>query len=183
MPNDPRLVALLGALDAARRELAAALERVPPDQRDRAPALDAWSVAQLLEHLALVEERSIAAFEPVAATAPAREPHDEVADDAHRFDDAPLLDRTVRLTAPELVRPVSGATAAEAWARLARTRERSEAIVRAADGRALERTTLKHPRFGTLNGYQFVAVLAAHERRHAAQLREIGDALSAARSG
>ena len=43
-------------------------------------------------------------------------------------------------------------------------------------------SSLKHPRFGPLNGYQFVAVLAAHERRHALQLRDIGDALGDALS-
>lgn len=178
--TDPRLVELLDALAAARRELAAALERVPPHLRDRAPADDAWSVAQLLEHLVLVEGRSMGAFERVAADAPPRDAHDAVADDAHRFDDAPLLDRTVRVAAPEFVRPAGDASAEEAWAQLGATRERTEAIVRAADGRALEQVTLKHPRFGPLNGYRFVAVLAAHERRHAAQLRDIGDALAAA---
>ena len=177
MPNDPRLAELLDALDASRRELAAALEHVPPRLRDRAPADDAWSVAQLIEHLVLVESVSMGALERVAARTPMREPHDVVADDAHRFDDAPLLDRSVRVTAPEIVQPSGSTTAAEAWARLGLTRERTEAIVRAADGRALERATLKHPRFGPLNGYQFVAVLAAHERRHALQLRDIGDAL------
>lgn len=178
MPNDPRLVELLDALDAARRELAAALERVPPHLRDRAPAEGAWSVAQLLEHLVLVEGRSMAAFEKVAAGAPMRAAGDAVADDAHRFDETPLLDRTVRITAPEIVQPTGGTTAEEAWARLGQARERTEAIVRAADGRALEQATLKHPRFGPLNGYRFVAVVAAHERRHALQLRELADALA-----
>ena len=180
MPTDPRLVELLAALDAARRELAAALERVPSHLRDRAPADGAWSVAQVLEHLALVEGRSMAAFERVAAEAPPRDAADAVDDDAHRLDDAPVLDRTARVVAPEMVQPTGDATAAEAWTRLGAARERTEAIVRAADGRALEQATLKHPRFGPLNGYQFVAVVAAHERRHAAQLREIGDALAAA---
>lgn len=180
MPRDPRLVDLLDLLAAARRELAAALERVPADLRDRAPADGAWSVAQLLEHLALVEGRSMAAFERVAEGAPPREPDEAVADDAHRFDDAPLLDRGVRVTAPEIVQPTGRESAEEAWVQLGRARERTEAILRAVDGRALERVTLKHPRFGPLNGYRFVAVLAAHERRHALQLREIGDALAAA---
>lgn len=181
MPNDPRLVELLDALAAARRELAAALEHVPAHLRDRAPGDDAWSVALLLEHLVLVESRSMGAFERVAAAAPPRAPHDDVADDAHHFDAGPLLDRTVRVPAPEIVRPTGDATAEAAWAQLGAARERTEAIVRAADGRALEQVTLKHPRFGALNGYRFLAVLAAHERRHAAQLRDVGAALSAAR--
>ncbi len=178
MPNDPRLVELLGALDAARQELAAALERVPPHLRDRAPAAGAWSVAQVLEHLVLGEGSSMAAFEQVVAQAPMRDAGDAMDDDAHRLDDGAVLDRTVRVTAPEIVQPVGDAGAEEAWTRLGLTRERTEAIVRAADGRALERATLKHPRFGPLNAYRFVALLAAHERRHAAQLREIGDGLA-----
>ena len=178
MPSDPRLVELLDALDAARRELAAALERVPPDVREHAPADGAWSAAQVVEHLVMVESRSMAAWEQVAGGAPTRDPADVVTDDAHHLDVAPLLDRTARVTAPEMVRPAGAMSAADAWARLGLVRERTEALVRAADGRALERVTLKHPRFGPLNGYRWVAVLAAHERRHALQLRELGDALA-----
>ena len=46
-------------------------------------------------------------------------------------------------------------------------------VLASADGLALSTVTHEHRFFGRLNVYQFVELLAGHERRHTAQLREI----------
>lgn len=51
--------------------------------------------------------------------------------------------------------------------------------VLAADGLALGAVTAEHRFFGVLTVYQWVELVAAHERRHADQIREIGAALQA----
>src|SRR3954470_23020858 len=53
----PAIMEILTRLDRSRAELREAVDRVPADQRDQAPASDRWSVAGVLEHLALVDER------------------------------------------------------------------------------------------------------------------------------
>ena len=49
----------------------------------------------------------------------------------------------------------------------------------AADGLALGAVTAEHRFFGVLTVYQWVELVAAHECRHADQIREIGAALQA----
>jgi hypothetical protein len=51
--------------------------------------------------------------------------------------------------------------------------------VRATDGLALGGVLATHPRLGSLNVYQWVLFVGGHETRHAAQIREIGEALRA----
>src|SRR5204863_9055660 len=53
----PAITEILTRLDLSRAELREAVDRVAADQRDQAPASGRWSVAGVLEHLALVDER------------------------------------------------------------------------------------------------------------------------------
>jgi hypothetical protein len=53
----PRIHELLTYLDAQRALLRSVVEAVPPESRDRPPAAGEWSVANILEHLAIVEQR------------------------------------------------------------------------------------------------------------------------------
>src|SRR5262245_26628223 len=46
----------LSALDSRHAELTRAVNEVPVSARNRRPSEDRWSVAEVLEHLALVEE-------------------------------------------------------------------------------------------------------------------------------
>jgi len=52
----PRIKEVVEALDSRRAELARAVNEVPTSARGRRPSEDRWSVAEVLEHLALVEE-------------------------------------------------------------------------------------------------------------------------------
>ncbi len=51
----PGLAPLLDALDARRAEFLAALDSVPPEQRERRPSASAWSPLEIGEHLLIVE--------------------------------------------------------------------------------------------------------------------------------
>ena len=51
----PRLAELLSHLDSERDALDRVVSEVPPEARDRRPAPDSWSVAEVLDHLARVE--------------------------------------------------------------------------------------------------------------------------------
>ena len=53
----PALKEILARLASSRANLRETVDRVPTEQRDRVPASDRWSVAGVLEHLALVDER------------------------------------------------------------------------------------------------------------------------------
>src|ERR1051326_5285418 len=67
----PRTNELLTNLESQRAVLREAFERIPSDQRDRRPAADRWSPANIIEHLAIVEGRIAGRFAGLIADAKA----------------------------------------------------------------------------------------------------------------
>src|SRR5688500_2359225 len=53
-----RLAEIVEYLDGCRAALLAAVDAIPPDQRDRRPSPERWSVGEILDHLYMVEAGS-----------------------------------------------------------------------------------------------------------------------------
>jgi hypothetical protein len=82
-------------------------------------------------------------------------------------------DRSLRLDAPERLRPVGqGARPAALCAGLEAARDTAISLA-VAHREALRARTAPHPHFGQLDGAQWLLFLAGHADRHAAQLREL----------
>jgi hypothetical protein len=185
---DPKLAALLADLDTHRAFLRAAVDTVPARLRERRPAPDRWSVAENLEHLAIVEARIAgllaARISALKAAAPPVEPGRTAGSPAApgprstSFSAARLVDRTARLKTGESSEPTAGLDASAAWALLERSRAALRGLLIASDGLALHDITHPHPFFGLLDAYQWVEFLGGHDARHAAQIKEAGDALA-----
>lgn len=173
----PRTAELLAFLDQQRQILRSAYESVPAPMRDRAPAPDAWSVANIIEHLAMVERRFADRLSSRIAEAQADglDRETSTAPIVPTFNLAPLTDRSNRLTAPPPVHP-SGVSADAAWQALEDATAALRAAILQGDGLALGTITMAHPVFGQLPLYHYIAVAGAHECRHAAQIREIAAA-------
>ena len=170
----PTLTEVLATLERSRASLREAVDRVRAQQRDEVPAVDRWSVAGVLEHLALVDERFVAIIGSKIADARAAGLPPEGADPAllPPSVETMLSDRTERRAAPEPLHP-RGLSCGDAWTRAEAARAAFRQLVTGADGLALGRVIHEHPRFGALNVYQWAGFLAAHESRHAEQIREI----------
>jgi len=164
------------ALDSRRAELARAVNEVPTSARGRRPSEDRWSVAEVLEHLALVEE-NIPQRVKALVTEQRTNPERESTSIAETIDSAFMLDRSKKRVAREAMQPRSGVDAAAAWTRLERARQVTHETLRELDGVALSDVSAPHPALGPLNGYQWFLFLAAHEGRHTAQIREITAAI------
>ena len=172
-----RIGALIDELTADRARLAAAVERVPVPLRGQRPAPDRWSVAEILEHLVIIEHRAAAIVRELAASAP--DSGTEAAPDVPmRFDRAVLRDRSQRIMAPPIIQPSGTMDAATAWAALEQSRTVLLEEIRAAEGRDLAAVTRAHPRLGSLTGYEWIAALGGHEERHTAQIAEVAEALT-----
>jgi hypothetical protein len=173
MPH-PRLAAALWHLDTHRAALERAVATVPPAARARRGPPEQWTVAEILEHLARVEESITALLAGRLAEARLAGLGPERDDAAPGLDPARLLDRTRKLTAGEASRPREGLDADAAWARLVERRAALRALLLDADGLALSTVVTQHPVLGPLDVYGWVAFIAGHEGRHAAQIAEIG---------
>ena len=170
---------VLPLLDDSRAVLKTAIDQVPEGLRRTRPSSERWSVAEVLEHLVKVnrlfaERIATAVAEARAAgLGPERQPRDPLAANVMRA----LKDRTERRPARDIIFPTGNVEASVAWAELDRAREDVRAAVRAADGLALGAVTAEHRFFGVLTVYQWVELVAAHECRHADQIREIAAAV------
>jgi quinol monooxygenase YgiN len=183
LPNarHPRVVELLDHLDVHRASLRAAVESVPIDSRDRRPAEDRWSVAEILEHLGIVETRIAGVIEQQVETGRATglPVETETASVLPSLDVSNLLDRSVRRVSGDASLPTGQLDAVAAWTTLEQARLKLRQVVIAADGLALGNLSAPHPRLGSLNLYQWLIFLGGHEGRHALQIREVGEALAA----
>lgn len=175
----PRIAEIVEALDGRRAELTRAVNEVPTVVRNRRPSEGSWSVAEVLEHLALVEEnvanqvRRLVADQRAHGLGAERDSGSV----AQTFDSAFVLDRSRKRVARDAMQPRGDVDAAAAWTRLERARQATQDILRELDGIALGEVNAPHPALGPLNGYQWFLFLAAHEGRHTAQIREIRAAM------
>jgi hypothetical protein len=175
---DPRTAELSRRLAASRLDLENAVTAVPPAERGLPPGEGRWSVAQVLEHIAIVEASLTRAIEGLVEQAPARPDaaHFDAAAFSSPLDMPTVVDRSNRRTASPASQP-TGLDADAALRRLGETRNALLSVLERADGRALDQVTRPHPVLGAIDAYQWISFVASHEARHAAQIREIGEQL------
>jgi hypothetical protein len=175
------LIDVLATLDASRQALRESVATIPPAARHERPAPDRWSPVDIVEHLSLVETRFSAVVGGKIAEAlhaglgPETEARAPLPDRIRAL----LGDRTERRTAPEAALPSGTMSEVAAWSAADKARAGFRAAVLSADGRALSAVMHEHPFFGALNVYQWVELIAAHEMRHVAQVREAATQLMA----
>ena len=175
----PRTMELLRHLDTNRGQLWMAVEAIAPEDRERRPLPDRWSVAEVLEHLAIVENRVTMrlgeAFE--LARAAGITPDEETGSVVDPSFLRRAHDRSRRFKTGEHAEPRGGLTADQAWATLEDSRQAFLNLLERADGLVVSAITAPHPAFGTLSFHQWAVFLGAHDARHAAQIREMADQL------
>jgi hypothetical protein len=170
-----RIQALFEGLDASRADLKDAVDQVPVTRRQERPAPDRWSVAEVLEHLGIVETRIAHLFRSALTTALAEGVGPEVETEPVEpfIDPDRLRDRGRPVTTSAASRPTGAIDAATAWTRLEEARAALRAAIMEGDGLALTEVAVPHAVFGPLDLYQWIVFAAGHEARHAGQIREI----------
>lgn len=172
----PKTREIIDKLDRDREALSAAVASLSPEQAAHRPDEDAWSVSDVLHHLALSEEAT-----GKLMTLLLKRAHEESVprDDDPEGSVLDAIDSVVvgaddrRARAPDRVTPRSAITAEEALARLTASRERLVRNVGELSAFDLRSLRFPHPFFGELDGYQWLLITAWHERRHTRQIERI----------
>jgi hypothetical protein len=175
----PRTEELLQHLDTQHRRLRSAVDSVPREQRERKPTPERWSVAEVLEHLSIVERRIDRLFQSKLAEARAKGigAERDQTPIVGTIDMDRLLDRSRKITAGEAALPTGKLPSDDAWAALEQSREALCRTVRGCDGLAIGEIVHPHPVLGPINLYQWIAFVGGHEARHTAQIIELRDSL------
>jgi hypothetical protein len=132
-----------------------------------------WSIGEILDHLCLAERamtRSISRIlQHAAGLGQIGEPGSMEMPAVGI--DLDLYNRPAG--SPESVLPSPDRPLERLLAGLEESRERLQEVAKRAEGRVVGNVTLPHFQLGELNFYQWLAVQAAHEAKHLAQVRRI----------
>ena len=169
-------------IDSTRADLLRSVEGLSAEQRDFRPSPDRWSVAEIVEHLSIVEGNVVRLLGTLMEKAGE--------EGAARVADAPFApvsieefveqSRGQKFNAPERIRP-TGAPLADSLARLRDSRSALHSLrprVEQTDGAALR---FPHPVWGPINLYQWLLFVGAHEQRHLAQINALKETMNAER--
>jgi uncharacterized damage-inducible protein DinB len=179
----PRTQEILSYLDANQTALEHAVNEIPEAMRQLRAEPDSWSVAEIIEHLTIVERRIRKTISDKldVERAAGLGAETDTSPVIPTFDVSAFIDRSQRITARDELLPTANLDADAAWSALAEQRRMTRDMITAADGLALGLVTIPHARLGLLNVYQWLVFLGAHEARHTAQVREVGQRLDVAR--
>jgi hypothetical protein len=133
------------------------------------PAADRWSIAQIVEHLAITEEIVQTILQKLDQ-APAPPPDRDV-----KKIDALILakvpDRSSKVQAPPPLVPTGRWTHEIALEHFLDSRRQTTAFLET--GTDLRGHVIDHPVLGPLDGYEWVLTVAAHTERHTKQILEV----------
>ncbi len=165
-------------IDETRARLYRQFEGLSDEQATARSNPSAWTPAQVVEHLALIEGRLLQMMTMMltkAENAGAGSKGAPVEIESFSLDEFIERARDQRYEAPEAVRPSGNVSLADALLKLKRSREELHNLRPRIEATDLSTVTYPHPAFGPLNFYRWLAFIGIHEERH---LRQTKAALS-----
>lgn len=163
----------LSALHGTRKQLLDSVSGLTPAQWSFKPSSEAWSIAQVVEHLALSEESL-----PAAARKALAEPATPEKKQANRrqIDEQIVKTTPVReqkFKAPETLQPAGRFASPAKAAEVFRTRRDANLTYIRTTPDDLRGHFLTHPALGEVDCLQWYLVLAGHTERHVRQIEEV----------
>jgi uncharacterized damage-inducible protein DinB len=137
------------------------------------PAPDRWSVAEVAEHITVAEGTILGLVQNQLMHSPAAPEKRASVKGKDQLILTRMPDRSHKAQAPEILRP-TGRWASEAELTKAFEERRNATMdyVRTTND-DLRDHFFDHPAFGTLDGYQWLLMIATHSARHTAQIEEV----------
>jgi len=168
-----RLAEAMEFVEEKRRELVASVEGVPRADLTRHSAAGAWSVAEILDHLRMVESgvaRLITKRVQQARDAGIAKEETSADSVLGCLEPYSFSLESRKLKSPEAVRPNPNADPDEALEGLVATRQTLRHAASSANGVALGEIKHTHAILGELDLYQWLIFLGQHEVRHRKQI-------------
>ena len=177
-----RLAEVMDFVERKREELLQSFDGVSPERMRRRVSDEGWSVAEIIDHLRLVETSVTQVITKRAGEARARGVGEERSTESvlNVLDHLGIEEGITLMEAPSIVRPRPYADPADAIVGLEESRKALREAAASASGLALGEIKQVHRSFGELDLYQWLVFLGQHEGRHAKQIQRT---LNATRAG
>ncbi len=162
----------LAYLAETRENLHRSTKSLSATQLQFKPAPDRWSVAECLEHIAIVEDFILSAINntlqqpPPASFKPAMS--DDVLDERLKK----ATERATRVKAPANLEPTGRRPHDQLHSEFDAVRKRTADFISSTNA-PLRQTGFPHPLMGNLDCYQWVLLIGGHGERHRAQAEEV----------
>jgi hypothetical protein len=165
----------LKRLDAMHRQLASTVGAAEPALLSKRPAENEWSVAEVVEHLCLVESAVMGNIKSKLDQPPVK-----VSLLKKLLPMRIVSLRVRRLEAPKIVRPSQNLPPMDELLKKFDTiRANTKDFCLKVGPERLSGICFKHPFFGDMDGVAAVSMIAFHEQRHLKQIRQILKKVSA----
>jgi hypothetical protein len=158
---------VLNRLDSVHQKLSTTVAAIDPNLFPKRPAENEWSVAEVIQHLCLVEARTLSGLE-LALQAPTTK-----VNPLKKLIPPIVSVRFPRVKAPKAVEPLNSLPKEESLNSYNDVRARLKEFCIEHGRKQLNQTSLRHPFFGDIDGVTAVSMLAFHEQRHYKQISEI----------
>jgi hypothetical protein len=163
-------------IDETRARLYRRVEGLSDQQATARPRPEAWTAAEIVEHLSLLEDRLLKMMSMMltkAESAGVQGAGAPVRMKPFSLDEFIERARDEKYDAPEAVRPSSKVTLSDSLAKLRRSREALHDLRPRIEAIDLSNFTYPHPAFGPLNFYAWLALIGMHEERHLRQAESL----------
>jgi len=158
----------LKRLDTVHEKLSLAVRNTNPNLYSKRPAENEWSIAEVVQHLCLVEERITEALEK------GRKGGSPKVGFLKKLIPMRIISlRFKKFKAPKLVMPSDPPPMNELLENYDRARGRLKQFCAECGPERLKAMSVKHPFLGDIDGVAAVSMLNFHEERHYKQIREI----------
>ena len=169
-PDERRFVVDL--LETNAIKFLADIEHVSDEQWKFKPASNAWSVAEVAEHITL-SEGLLYSIVQKTLLAPADDAKAKTLTGNETQLLVSVMDRSVKAQAPEVIKPTGRfATKNGLIEAFKIARDQTINYVKTTQD-PLKNHVARHPAFGELTTYQWLVFIAGHANRHVAQLEEV----------
>jgi hypothetical protein len=167
---------IFDSIEETRGRLVARVAELSTAQENFRPARGGWSVAEIVEHLALLEERLLGLMNVMVHKA--EQAGFQRTSESSHFKPVSLEQFRERAgkekyNAPDPVRPKGGVTVRESLERLRQSRESLRSLRPRIEATDLSGARYAHPAFGPLDFYQWLLMIGFHEERHLRQLEAL----------
>jgi hypothetical protein len=163
---------IIEQIDRTRERLYSRVEGLTDEQANMRSNQNAWTPGEIIEHLALIEDRLLRMMTMMltkAESAGARVTDGTGEIKPFSLDEFIERARCEKYTAPEAVSPGGKAKLADSLTKMRRSREELHSLRPRIEATDLSNVTYPHPAFGPLNFYQWLAFIGVHEERHLRQ--------------
>lgn len=163
-------------IDKTRERIYNRVEGLSEEESRRRPQPDAWSVAEIIEHLTKIEGRLLQMMTMMltkAEAAGARSSDGQVEIKPFTMEKLIEAGRNEKFTAPEPLRPGGEASLADSLETLRRSRAELHNLRPRIEMTNLSGATYPHPIGTALNFYEWLAFIGLHEGRHLLQIERV----------